>query len=238
MNNNQLINNKKKIMLNTKDMTVGSGKARPLMGPGNTEVRINSITLDQTPYDSEAWNVNLHVETQPVEGDFEGFFRNKDNESKGRYEGQIGIVRMGPFPYKDTTLPSGREISRDQEILKGMIFLGEVLGKRDELDSIEADTIEVFITECNTLFSNSNFFNACLASREWENKEGYINNDLYLPKLSRNGIPMEALDTENSRLINFDPALHVKVLVKKNETNGQVTSEKPVVNAGSSDFEL
>ena len=238
MNNNQLINNKKKIMLNTKDMTVGSGKARPLMGPGNTEVRINSITLDQTPYDSEAWNVNLHVETQPVEGEFEGFFRNKDNESKGRYEGQIGRVRMGPFPYKDTTLSSGREISRDQEILKGMIFLGEVLGKRDELDSIEADTIEVFITECNTLFSNSNFFNACLASREWENKEGYINNDLYLPKLSRNGIPMEALDTENSRLINFDPALHVKVLVKKNETNGQVTSEKPVVNAGSSDFEL
>ena len=225
-------------MLNTKDMSAGSGRIKPVLDPGNHVIRVNSITLDQTPYDSEAWNVNLHVETQPVEGEFEGFFRNKDNESKGRYEGQIGRVRMGPFPYKDTTLPSGREISRDQEILKGMIFLGEVLGKRDELDSIEADTIEVFITECNTLFSNSNFFNACLASREWENKEGYINNDLYLPKLSRNGIPMEALDTENSRLINFDPALHVKVLVKKNETNGQVTSEKPVVNAGSSDFEL
>ena len=79
MNNNQLINNKKKIMLNTKDMTVGSGKARPLMGPGNTEVRINSITLDQTPYDSEAWNVYLDVESQPVVWDFEGFFRNIDN---------------------------------------------------------------------------------------------------------------------------------------------------------------
>ena len=227
-------------MLSTKAMSVGSGKARPLMGPGNNVVRINSITLDQTPYDSEAWNVNLHVETQPIEGEFEGFFRNKDNESEGRYEGQIGRVRMGPFPYKNTTLPSGREISRDQEILKGMIFLGEVLGKRDELDSIEADTIEAFITECNKLFSNSDFFNVCLASREWENKEGYINNDLYLPKLSRDGVPMEALNTENSRLITFDTATHVKSIVKKTDSNGQANS-KEFATAGStssSDFEL
>lgn len=226
-------------MLNTKDMSVGSGKARPLMGPGNTEVRINKITLDQTPYDSEAWNVNLHVETQPVGGEFEGFFKNKDNESEGRYAGQIGRVRMGPFPYKDTTLPSGREISRDQEILKGMIFLGEVLGKRDQLDSIEADTIETFITQCNKLFSNSDFFNVCLASREWENKEGYINNDLYLPKLSRNGVPMEALNAENSRLIAFDKDTHVKSVAKKAESNGQATT-KEFANAtpDSSDFNL
>ena len=58
-------------MLNTKDMQVGAGKVRPLMGPGNNVIRINSITFEQTPYDSEAYNVMLHVETQPVTGDFE-----------------------------------------------------------------------------------------------------------------------------------------------------------------------
>ena len=48
--------------LSTKDMTVGSGKARPLMGPGNTIVRINSITIDKTPWDANAFQVNLlHV---------------------------------------------------------------------------------------------------------------------------------------------------------------------------------
>ena len=62
-------------MLNTKDMQVGTGKARPLIGPGNNVVKINAITLDQTPYDSDAFNLNLHVETEPVSGDFEGFFR-------------------------------------------------------------------------------------------------------------------------------------------------------------------
>ena len=225
-------------MLSTKDMSVGSGKARPLMGPGINVVRINSITLDQTPYDTNAWNINLHMETKPVGNDFEGFFRDKDNESKGRYEGQIGRVRMTPFPFKDTTLPSGREISRDQEILKSMIFVGEVLGKRDQLDSIEADTIEEFATQCNTLFSNSDFFNVCLGSREWENKEGYINNDLYLPKLSKDGIPMEAMDTENSRLIKFDAGTHVKSVVKKDTpSNGEVKSFEPA-STGASDFNL
>ena len=214
-------------MLNTKDMSAGSGKARPLMGPGNNQVRINSITLDQTPYDRDAYNINLHMETKPLGGDFEGFFRDKDNESKGRYEGQIGRVRISPFPFKDTTLPSGREINKDQEILKSMIFLAETLNKRDELDSIEANTIEEFMSSANSLLSNSDFFNVCLASREWENKEGYINNDLYLPKLSKDGIPMEALDTENSRLIEFNAGTHVKPVIKKDapSSNGQTNFE-------------
>lgn len=228
-------------MLNTKDMSVGSGKARPLMGPGNTTVRINSISLDVTPYDQDAYNINLHMETEPMGGDFEGFFRDKNNESAGRYEGQIGRVRVSPFPYKDTTLASGREISRDQEILKSMIFLSEVLGMRTQLDAIEANTIEDFVVSVNKLVSNSSFINVCLASREWENKEGYVNNDLYLPKLSKDGVPMESKDSENSRLITFDASTHVRALAKKAESNGQVKSNfEPATSGGSkgSDFEL
>ena len=231
----------KKVMLNTKDMSAGSGRTKPVLEPGNHKVKINSITLDQTPYDRDAYNINLHMETQPIEGEFEGFFRDKDNESKGRYEGQIGRVRVSPFPFKDTTLPSGREINKDQEILKSMIFLGEVLDKRDELDSIEAETIADFMSQCNTLFSNSDYFNVCLASREWENKEGYINNDLYLPKLSRDGVPAEQLEMEgdNSRLIEFNADTHVKPVVKKNTpANGQATKFEPAASVSGSDFDL
>tara|TARA_B110000858_G_scaffold187009_1_gene230809 strand:+ start:314 stop:1033 length:720 start_codon:yes stop_codon:yes gene_type:complete len=239
MNNKQLINQKKVKMLNTKDMSVGSGKARPLMSPGNTTVRINSISLDVTPYDKDAYNINLHMETEAMGGEFEGFYRDKNNESQGRYEGQIGRVRVSPFPYKDTTLASGREISRDQEILKSMIFLSETLGLRTELDAIEANTIEDFVVSVNKLVSNSSFIKVCLASREWENKEGYVNNDLYLPKLSKDGVPMEAIDVENSRLITFNEATHVKSLAKKAESNGQVKRDfEPATAAGKSDFEL
>ena len=227
---------KNKVMLNTKDMSAGSGRIKPVLEPGNHVVKINSITLDQTPYDADSYNIHLHVETAPVGGDFEGFFRDYNDQSKGRYDGQVGRVRISPFPFKDTTLPSGREISRDQEILKHMITLAETLDMRDGLDSIEAQTIEEFMTECDGLMGGSKLINMCIGGREWENKEGYVNNDLYLPRISKDGIAMEALDKENSRLLKFDRAVHVKALVKK-ETSNDETPFK--ANSGSgSDFEL
>ena len=232
------VNLKKKNMLNTKDMSAGSGRTKPVLDPGNHVVKINSITLDQTPYDADSYNIHLHVETEPVGGDFEGFFRDYNDQSQGRYEGQIGRVRISPFPFKDTTLPSGREISRDQEILKHMITLAETLDMRDGLDSIEAETIESFMTECNNLMGNSKLMNMCIGGREWENKEGYINNDLFLPRISKDGIAMEAVDKENSRLLKFDRAVHVKALVKK-ETPSGADSIPFKANSGSgSDFEL
>ena len=229
-------NLKKKVMLNTKDMSAGSGRTKPVLDPGNHKVKINSITLDQTPYDADSYNIHLHVETAPVGGDFEGFFRDYNDQSQGRYEGQIGRVRISPFPFKDTTLPSGREISRDQEVLKSMINLAEVLNMRDGLDSIEAQTIEEFMTECNNLMGGSKLMNMCIGGREWENKEGYINNDLFLPRISKDGIPMEAVDAENSKLLKFDRGVHVKALVKKDKP----AEETPfTADSGSgSDFEL
>jgi len=229
----------KKVMLNTKDMSAGSGRTKPVLDPGNHVVKINSITLDQTPYDADSYNINLHVETAPITGEFEGFFKDYNDQSQGRYDGQIGRVRISPFPFKDTTLPSGREISRDQEILKHMITLAETLNMREGLDAIEATTIEEFMKDCNDLMSNSKFINMCIGGREWENKEGYINNDLFLPRISKDGIAMEALDKENSNLLKFDRTIHVKALVKK-DTSPNGTEELPFkADSGSgSDFEL
>jgi len=226
----------KKVMLNTKDMSAGSGRTKPVLDPGNHVVKINSISLDQTPYDADSYNIHLHVETAPIGGGFEGFFKDYNDQSKGRYDGQIGRVRISPYPFKDTTLPSGREISRDQEILKHMITLAETLDMRDGLDSIEAETIEDFMTECDRLMGGSKLINMCIGGREWENKEGYINNDLYLPRISKDGIAMEALDKENSRLLKFDRAVHVKALVKKENSNDE-TPFKADSGSGS-DFEL
>ena len=122
-----------------------------------------------------------------------------------------------------------------------MIFVSEVVGGREKLDAIEAATIDTFVDECNKLFSNSEFFNVCLGSREWENKEGYVNNDLYFPKLSRDGVPMEQRDVENSRLITFDKSTHVRSLNKTNATTNSTpaaTFEPAASNGTGSDFEL
>ena len=62
-------------MLNTKDMSAGTGKAKPVIGTGNQKIKINSITFDQTPYDMDAYNITLHVESEPMGGDFNGFLK-------------------------------------------------------------------------------------------------------------------------------------------------------------------
>lgn len=221
-------------MLSTKDMSAGSGKARPVIGVGNQKLKINRITFDQTPYDKDAYNVVLHVESEPVGGDFEGFLVDPADANGPRYKGQVGRIRLSPYPFKDATLPSGREVQRDTEVLKSMIYLSEVLGKREDLDMIEADTIEEFMKSADSVLSGDTFINACVGGREWENKEGYINYDLFLPRNSKNGVSLEALDVENSRLYKFSKEDHVRELKKTQTTS----SFEPASSNTGDDFDL
>ena len=211
-------------MLNTSGMSAGSGKEKPVIGPGNQVVKINSITFDVTPYAADAFNIMLHVESEPMQGEFQGFLTDPNNPNGPRYEGQVGRVRFSQYAYKDTILPNGNEISRDTEVMKAMIFLSEQIGKRTELDAIQANTIEDFMIKCNGVLSGPTFMNVCLGTREWENKEGYVNNDLYLPKMSKAGIPLEALGVENSRLITYN-------VNDKNHYRPIVQKDVPVTNA-------
>tara|TARA_R110002012_G_scaffold77578_1_gene196804 strand:+ start:133 stop:807 length:675 start_codon:yes stop_codon:yes gene_type:complete len=224
-------------MLSTKDMSAGSGGTKPVIGAGNHKIKINSITFDQTPYDSEAYNIMLHIESEPVTGEFNGFLKDMNKPDGERYEGQVGRVRFSPYPYKDTVLNNGNEIKRDNEVLKAMVFLAEVVNKRDELDAIEANTIEDFMIKAAKVCSNTGYIRSCLGAREWENKEGYVNNDLFLPKRTRDGVPLEADNTENSNIIIFDKqnTQHFRPLIKKE--NATTTNFEPAVASGD-DFDL
>ena len=224
-------------MFSTKDMSVNTGGTKPVIEPGNQVVKINSVTFDQTPYDADAYNITLNIESKPIDGEFQGFLVDQNNPNGPRYQGQVGRVRFSPYAYKDTTLANGNEISRDTEVMKAMIFLSEALGKRAELDKISANTIEEFMTACNSLFSGSEYVNMCLGSREWENKDGYINNDLFLPKLSKAGVPIEALGTEPSRLLTYDSNNnnHLRKVVKK--VSPTTNNFEPAKTTGD-DFDL
>ncbi|TXG83242.1 MAG: hypothetical protein E6R13_04140 [Spirochaetes bacterium] len=222
-------------MLSTKNVT--ANKLKPVINPGNHVVKINDLTFEATPYDPQAYNVVLHVETQPIGGDFQGFLVDPNNQNGPRYQGQVGRVRMSPYPYKDATLPNGRTIERDQEIVKAMAFLADVLNKRDEVDMIEANTIAEFMNACKQIFSGSQYFNACIGGREWKNNEGYINVDLHLPRMSRTGLPLEALDADNSRLLAFNYDEHVRKVADSGSTATAGNFEPSNANS-SSDFDL
>ena len=223
-------------MLSTKDMSAGSGGVKPVIAVGNHKVKINSITFDQTPYDMDAYNITLHIEGEPVTGEFNGFLKDMNNPNGPRFEGQVGRVRFSPYPFKDATLNNGNEISRDTEVLKAMVFSSEVVNKRVELDAIEANTIEDFMVKAGNVCSGTGYINACLGAREWENKEGYVNNDLFLPKRSKDGMPLEELDKDNSSLLTFDRnnTNHFRPYAKK-ETPA---SNFEPASATGSDFDL
>ena len=87
-------------MLSTKDMSVGSGTIKPVIGTGNHKVKINSITFDQTPYDADAFNIMLHVESEPVSGEFNGFLKDMNNPNGERYTGQVGRGLFAMFIMK------------------------------------------------------------------------------------------------------------------------------------------
>jgi hypothetical protein len=206
-------------MLSTKNIKSENEDSRPVIGAGNHKIKINSITFDQTPYDKDAYKIVLHVETEPIEGTFQGFLIDKNNPSGPRFKGQVGRVRFQQYDYANKTLPSGIEIKRDQSVLKSMVFLAETLDMRDELDTIEAQTIFDFMKACDQIFSNSKYFNACVCGREWENREGYVNLDLFLAQKYKSELPIESCDAENSKLIKFDSEKHIIKLKKKSVTS-------------------
>jgi len=93
------------------------------------------------------------------------------------------------------------------------------------------------MSKASGICSNTGYINACLGAREWENREGYVNNDLFLPKRTRMGIPLEALDVEDSKLTVFDKtdSNHFRPFIKKEPA--VVNSFEPSSTSGS-DFEL
>jgi len=221
-------------MFSTKN--VSANRVSPVIGPGNHKVKINSLSFDATPYDPQAFNIILNVETEPVGGEFQGFLVDADNQNGPRYKGQVGRVRMSPYPYKDTTLPTGRKIVAADEMVKAIAFLADVTGKRDEVDMIEANSLEQFSNACKQIFKNTEYINACIGGREWENNDGYVNVDLHLPRLSKTGLPLEAVGSTAGRLLTFNYDEHVRKLVKKEAA--ATSGFEPTSGNSGDDFDL
>ena len=147
-------------MLSTKN--VSSNRVSPVLSPGNCKIKINSLSFEATPYDKNSFNITLNVESEPITGDFQGFLIDAADANGPRYKGQVGKVRMTPYPFKDAVLDNGRKINKDQEILKSIAFLADVTGKRNEVDDINVDTIDAFMDKCKTIFKNTEYVNACI----------------------------------------------------------------------------
>lgn len=171
--------------LSTTDLGKEGGSGLPkTISPGNNTVKINSVVLEDFKFIPGAYHLMINVETQPIDG-FEGFMIDKDDESKGRYDGQIGRVKASQYAFADGKTKSGVDISRDKSILVFLKNFCNSLGCNDWFakQDNKHDTIEELVEAFNNdaPFKNK-YLDVCVAGKEYEGKSGYTNYDLWLPK--------------------------------------------------------
>jgi hypothetical protein len=225
--------------LSTKDLVSDGGSGTPkTIGPGNHTLKINSITLEDFQFIDGAKHLMLHTETEPIEG-FDGFFIDKDDESKGHYLGQIGRVKASQYAYANGETKSGIKIQRDRSLMMFLANLSKsygITGWFEEQDN-KFNTIEDFVKN----FSDNApikdvYLDFCVAGKEYENKSGYTAYDLWLPKSENNKYAYGDLDSE--RILKYDEAKHLKKIEIKTVDKFGDDDDFTKPTKGTSDFSL
>jgi hypothetical protein len=224
--------------LSTTDLgTGGSGMAKTI-APGNHTLKINSIELEDFRFIEGAKHLILHVETEPIEG-FEGFWIDKDDESQGRYDGQIGRIKASQYAFADGETKSGIKIQRDRSVMIFLQNLCNTLGINEWFRNQDGkhETIEDFVNAFSkTADYKGKFLEFCVAGKEYESKSGYTNYDMWLPKAENKKYAMAEVETD--KVMTYDEAKHLrKIEVKDVKGFGDDDS---LFNPGktSSDFSL
>lgn len=206
-------------MISTKNIQSGGKVVSKVIEPGNNEVKINRIYLDSVPWSTEAYNLMCDCEGPDLGESFEGFNVDREDPSAGKYAGQVARVRASRWAFEDKIV-NDITFNRDLEILKHVKYLCDATGCGDWLSAQDNkhETIESLIDALNVdkPFADS-YMRACIGGKEYQNKDGYTNYDLFFPKFSKTGIPYEALsvDISKSRVSTFAEAEHIIKLKPK-----------------------
>lgn len=221
--------------ISTKNIPTGGTSVPKTLQPGNVVAKINDISLEAFTFKEGAYHLILNLEGTDRGAEFEGFYINKDRPELGRYKGQVGKVKASEWAYADGETKSGIKISRDTEILKFIAGLCKDLGSSWLSDADgKYNTIEEFVKGFNNdkPFKDV-WFNFCLAGKEYQNKEGYTNYDMFLPKYVKGSVPFEVCDKTPSKIMKFNETEHIKK--KKVESVVGFNSDS---SAAATDFEL
>jgi hypothetical protein len=230
-------------MISTKDVigTTGGSSVPKVIQPGNNDITVLNIKLEPARFKEGGYDIILNVEGPDMGDGFDGFWIDKDNQTLGRHKGQVGRIRATEYPYADGTTKSGVEVSRDKELLRFLqTFCKEThsLGWFSEQDN-KHETIESLFEALNNdkPFAGK-VLRMCVGGKEYVNREGYTNYDLYLPKYNRGQVPFETIEVEEatSKVIPFDEQIHVKK--RKVENVSSFGDDAPAAPKSSGDFDL
>lgn len=226
--------------LSTTDLNTGGGSGLPkTLAPGNHVLKINDIYLDDYSFIPGAKHLMINVESEPIEG-FQGFMIDKDDESKGHYAGQIGRVKASQYAFADGETKSGIKIQRDRSIMMFLQNLCKTLGINDWFiaqDNLH-DTIDDLIKAFNqTAPFKDKYLEFCVSGKEYLNKSGYTNYDLFLPKSEKGKYAFG--EVEANKVLKYDENTHlVKAKVTEVSNFGNDDDDLSIPPKTSSDFSL
>jgi len=226
--------------LSTTDLNTSGGSGLPkTLSPGNHLLKINGIYLDDYTFIPGAKNLMINVEGEPIEG-FQGFFIDKNDESKGNYEGQIGRVKASQYAYADGETKTGIKIQRDRAIMMFLQNLCKTLGINDWFiaqDNLH-DTVDDLIKAFNeTADFQNRYLDFCVSGKEYLNKSGYTNFDLFLPKSEKGKYAFG--EPDSGKVLTYDSNVHlIKAKVNDVVGFGDDDDDLSIPTKTSSDFSL
>jgi hypothetical protein len=228
-------------MISTDALLQDKGPSVPKnLTTGTQTCKINSVKLEASPFDKEAYFLYLNMESEPMGDDFEGFAIDKDNPDAGRYLGKVGRVKTNEYAYKDGQTKSGIKVSRDLDLLRAVQSICKATKALAwmEANNNKHETIEDYIQAfCDDMPFKDVYFNTTLGGREYF-KDNYAKYDLFLVRPGKGQVNMESTDVpeENSKLVKFNEELHIKR--KKTENIESFGNESVTTSSVGSDFDL
>lgn len=206
------------------DKVVGSGSSGPskIILPGNIVARVLDMKLEVPPYDANAFNLILQLETQPLGDGFEGLPIDKDVPDLGNYAGQVARIQTQQYSYTDYTNKEGKTTSKEDMIFRWIWNFAREIGVAQTMidHDVKGESIEEYVENAKPfLVSKDRWIHFCIGGAEYENKNGYTQYRLFIVKSEKNKYGFE-IYTEGkapTKLIKFNDALHIK---KKKTSEG------------------
>jgi hypothetical protein len=154
--------------------------------PGNHKCKILSINLEKNIYvlNRDEWNIKLNLEGPAIPG-FEGFNKDFNDATKGKYEGQQAFVRGTEYGLYTGVTPNGIEVDMVADLKVWIKVFCDELGIGAWLTSQnnKHETIQSLYAQLDIdkPFKDKWVY-FCLAGRQYINKKNYTAYDLFIPR--------------------------------------------------------